>query len=169
MELLAIAPPDFDVDIALAYATPANITGKPIYRRADCYLPASRAQALRRAIDQAARLGLRLRIFDAVAASEAQWVLWNHTPDPEFSGRSARGSPHSRGVAVRSHSAWTVRARNWIWAPRSTPSRPCRNHGDARVSADAQRNRLLLLGLMSERILSHGTGAYQVGFATSSG
>ena len=52
------------------------------------------------AIALARPLGLRLRMFDALRPVEAQWVLWNARPDPEFLADPRRGSPHSRGVAV---------------------------------------------------------------------
>ena len=149
MELVHIAAPEFDVDMALAYATPANITGKPIYRRAECYLLRPAAQALSRAIAQAARLGLRLRIFDAMRPTEAQWVLWNFNPDPEFLADPRRGSPHSRGVAVD----LTLLDGRGNALDMGTPFdafTPLSHHGDKRVSPEAQRNRLLLLGLMTE-------------------
>ncbi|MND08904.1 D-alanyl-D-alanine dipeptidase [compost metagenome] len=37
-ELVVIAPPDYDVEISLAYATANNFAGKPIYRAAHCFL-----------------------------------------------------------------------------------------------------------------------------------
>jgi len=55
---------------------------------------------LGRAVELAGALGLRLKLFDAFRPSEAQWVLWNKFPDPEFLADPRRGSPHSRGVAV---------------------------------------------------------------------
>ncbi len=149
MDLVPIAPPAFNVDIALAYATTANITGKPIYRCADCYLLRPAAEALVRVIDQAARLGLRLRIFDALRPSEAQWVLWNHTPDPEFLADPRRGSPHSRGVAVD----LTLLDAQGQELDMGTPFdafTPRSHHGRADVSVAAQRNRLLLMGLMTD-------------------
>jgi D-alanyl-D-alanine dipeptidase len=149
MELVQIAAPEFDVDITLAYATPANITGKPIYRRAECYLLAPAAAALQRAIAQAARLGLRLRVFDALRPTEAQWVLWNFNPDPEFLADPRRGSPHSRGVAVD----LTLLDSNGNELDMGTPFdafTPRSHHGDRHVSAEAQRNRLLLMGLMTD-------------------
>jgi hypothetical protein len=84
MDIVPIAPPEFDVEVALAYATAANITGQPVYRNARCWLRRTAAQHLQRAIELAAPLGLRLRIFDALRPTEAQWVLWNARPDPEF-------------------------------------------------------------------------------------
>ena len=100
LDLVAIAPPDFDVDVTLAYATEANLTGRPVYRNAECWLHRAAAEKLQAAIALARPLGLRLRIFDALRPVEAQWALWNVNPDPEFLADPRRGSPHSRGVAV---------------------------------------------------------------------
>src|SRR5271154_4235777 len=100
MTLVPISAADYGVDIRLAYATAENFTGRPIYRHARCYLHADAAAALRRAVDLAGGLGYRLKIFDAFRPSEAQWVMWTHTPDPEFLADPRRGSPHSRGIAL---------------------------------------------------------------------
>lgn len=148
MDIVPIAPPEFDVDVALAYATPANITGQPVYRNARCWLRRTAAQHLRHAIELAAPLGLRLRIFDALRPSEAQWALWNARPDPEFLADPRRGSPHSRGVAVD----LTLLDREGRELDMGTPFdafTPRSHHADTTVSVDAQRNRLLLLGLMT--------------------
>ena len=74
MELIEITPQDFDVDIALAYATAENFTGAPVYRHAVCYLHRAAAEALHRTIEAASALGYRLRIFDALRPTEAQWM-----------------------------------------------------------------------------------------------
>ncbi len=124
-DLVEIAPPDFDVDVTLAYATEANLTGLPVYRNAECWLRREAAEALAAAIALARPLGLRLRIFDALRPVEAQWKLWNHTPDPEFLADPRRGSPHSRGVAV-DLTLLDDEDANSTWAPRSTLSRRCR-------------------------------------------
>ena len=100
MALVEISPPEFDVNLNLIYATEHNFTGAPIYRRAGCYLHADAAEALLRAISLAGEVGLGIRIYDAFRPAEAQWLMWSHTPDPEFLADPRRGSPHSRGVAV---------------------------------------------------------------------
>jgi D-alanyl-D-alanine dipeptidase len=148
MTLIALAPPDFDVDFDLVYATPRNFTGKPIYRRAAAYLHPAAAEHLARAVTLAHALGLRLKIFDAFRPSEAQWVMWNHTPDPDFLADPRRGSPHSRGVAVDltlidgSGAELDMGTGFDAFTPRS-------HHGDISIAAEAQRNRLVLLGLMT--------------------
>ena len=100
MSLVSITSESHGVEIELAYATEENFTGKPVYGRADCYLHPEAEGCLRQAIDLAGELGFRFRIFDAFRPSEAQWVLWNHSPDPDFLADPRRGSPHSRGAAV---------------------------------------------------------------------
>ena len=137
----------FNVDIHLAYATADNFTGQPVYANAYCFLHEDAAAHLARAIELAGRLGYRMLIFDALRPSEAQWALWNHTPDPDFLADPRRGSPHSRGVAVD----LTLIDDTGTPLDMGTPFdafTPLSHHG-ADVSPDAQRNRHLLLGIMS--------------------
>ena len=148
MALCPITPPNFDVELSIAYATADNFTGRPVYRRADCWLHADAADRLARAITLARPLGLRFRIFDAFRPQEAQWVLWNHTPDPDFLADPRRGSAHSRGVAVD----LTLIDRQGQALDMGTPFdafTPLSHHGNTGISPDAQRNRHLLLGIMS--------------------
>src|SRR5258706_9342445 len=100
MTLVAVTEGEFDVEIRLAYATPENLTGRPVYARPLCYLHRDAAAALARAVAFARKLDLGVRIFDAFRPSEAQWRLWNHCPAPTFLADPRRGSPHSRGAAV---------------------------------------------------------------------
>lgn len=148
MVLVPIGPPQDDVDIALAYATADNFTGQPVYRRAACWLNPEAAAALRRAVTLARPLGLRFRIFDAFRPAEAQWVLWNHTPDPEFLSDPRQGSPHSMGAAVD----LTLTDDTGRALDMGTPFdafTPLSHHGCTEISPQAQRNRALLLGLMT--------------------
>jgi len=148
MLLVSIAPPDFDVELDLAYAGPENFTGQPIYTRSACFLHPDGADRLARAVELAARLGLRFRLFDGFRPTEAQWRLWNHTPDPEYIADPRRGSPHSRGVAID----LTLIDVDGSPLNMGTPFdalTPKSHHGSPDVPLAAQRNRHLLLGLMS--------------------
>jgi zinc D-Ala-D-Ala dipeptidase len=152
MSLVEIAPPALDIELALAYATADNVTGKPIYRHARAYLHADAAARLKEAARLAAALGLKLRIFDAFRPSEAQWVLWNAFPDPEFVADPRRGSPHSRGAAVDLTLVEPDGAGGTRPLEMGTPFDDFTarsHHANPDVSATAQRNRALLLGIMT--------------------
>jgi len=148
MPLVEITPESHDVVIALAYATAQNLTGKPVYRQARCYLHAEAEPKLFRAVALARPLGLRLKLFDAFRPSEAQWLLWNACPDPEFLADPRRGSPHSRGVAIDLTLIDTAGAELEMGTPFDAFT-PLSHHANTEIPPPAQRNRFLLLGLMS--------------------
>ena len=148
MSLVEIAPEEFDVALDIAYATARNFTGRPVYARPACYLHSDAAEALRRTVRLARGIGLGICIFDAFRPTEAQQVLWDHTPDPEFLADPRKGSPHSRGVAVD----LTLLGGNGTPLDMGTAFdafTPLSHHGSTGVRAEAQRNRLVLLGLMT--------------------
>lgn len=148
-KLIEIAPPVFDVDLSIAYATADNITGRPIYARPACYLVSEAAEKLQNAVMLAASLGLRIRVFDGFRPTEAAWALWNHNPDPEFLADPRRGSPHSRGIAV---DVTLLDAKTGAALDMGTPFDsflPQSHHGRTDIPRDAQKNRALLLGLMT--------------------
>jgi len=148
MALVPISAADYGVDISLAYATAENFTGRPVYRHARCYLHADAAAALSRAVDLARPLGYRLKILDAFRPSEAQWVMWNHTPDPEFLADPRRGSPHSRGVAV-DLTLLDAAGKELDMGTGFDAFTPLSHHASLAVSPAAQANRLTLLGIMT--------------------
>ena len=148
MDIVEITSTDNDVEIDLVYATELNFTGKPIYRTASCLLHRDGLEALNRAAELARVLGLRFRIFDALRPGEAQWKLWAHSPNPEFLADPRRGSPHSRGIAVD----LTLVDRDDQMLDMGTEFdafSPLSNHGNLHVGAETQRNRALLLGIMT--------------------
>ncbi len=146
--LIPIAPPDFDVDIDLLYATPDNITGVPIYRNPLCLLHPDAAEALRAAIRLARGIGCRLRLYDAFRPVEAQWALWRALPDPAYIADPSGGSTHSRGIAVDLTLAdGTGRPLDMGTGFDEMTDRS--HHGRTDLTAEQQRNRAALLGVMT--------------------
>ena len=146
--LVEITEAGHDVVLDIAYATDANFTGRPVYARPGCYLHPAAAERLAAAVALARPLGYRLKIFDAFRPAEAQWVLWRVRPDPEFLADPRRGSPHSRGAAV------DVTLVDGGGNPLDMGTgfdafTPLSHHGATAIGAAAQRNRLILLGLMT--------------------
>ena len=148
MSLVEIAPPAFDVELSIAYATADNFTGQPVYSRPGCYLHPDAAILLQRTIELAQPHGLRLKIFDAFRPAEAQWALWAHTPDPDFLADPKRGSPHSMGAAV-DLTLIDQAGRELDMGTGFDAFTPLSHHASTGISVAAQHNRLFLLGLMS--------------------
>ncbi|MBI5163787.1 MAG: D-alanyl-D-alanine dipeptidase [Magnetospirillum sp.] len=148
--LVRIDADQFGGEIALAYARADNFTGTPVYRAdAGCFLNAEAARLLERAGALARPLGLRLRVLDAFRPAEAQWVLWTHTPDPAFLADPRRGSPHSMGAAVDLTLIDAASGRPLEMGTGFDAFTPLSHHGNQDIPAAAQRNRHLLLGLMT--------------------
>ena len=148
MNLVEITPDTHDVQLDIAYATEKNFTGAPVYARAGCFLHPEAEEKLRKACCHVEALGYGVKIFDAFRPSEAQWKLWNHRPDPEFLADPRRGSPHSRGVAVD----LTLTDANGTELEMGTgfdTFTPLSHHGNMEISPTAQRNRHLLMGIMT--------------------
>ena len=148
MSLVEITPQSHQVVIELAYATAHNITGKPVYRRAACYLHTEAGAKLSRAVVLARAIGLGIKVFDAFRPSEAQWLLWNACPDPNFLADPRRGSPHSRGAAI-DLTLLDAGGRELDMGTPFDAFTPLSHHANTAISAEAQRNRFVLLGLMS--------------------
>ena len=146
--LIPIEPSRFDVEIALAYATTSNVTNKKIYQHAFCYLHPDAANCLEKAIKLSATLGYRLKIFDAFRPVEAQWILWNQFPDPNFVADPRKGSPHSRGVAI-DLTLINHQQQELDMGTAFDAFTPLSHHGNLGISAIAQQNRMVLLGIMT--------------------
>ncbi|MGE5477883.1 MAG: D-alanyl-D-alanine dipeptidase [Bacteroidales bacterium] len=150
LPLVRVTPDDHGVDIALAYATADNFTGAPVYAAAaGCFLHADAAPLLRRAAELARPLGLRLKVLDAFRPAEAQWRLWAFDPNPEFLADPRRGSLHSMGAAVDLTLVDAASGAELDMGTAFDAFTPRSHHGNQDIGADAQRNRLILMGVMT--------------------
>jgi zinc D-Ala-D-Ala dipeptidase len=148
MSLIEITAPEYPVLHEIAYATANNFTGKPVYSRSACYLHVDAAASLKKAINHAMALQLRLKIFDAYRPAEAQYLLWEHSPDPNFLAHPEKGSPHSRGVAV-DLTLVNEDGNELDMGTAFDAFTPLSYHGAEGLSSTAIHNRLLLLGIMT--------------------
>ena len=149
LDLVAIAPPDFDVDVTLAYATDANLTGRPVYRNAECWLHREAAE----------KLGRGDHACPAARAQAAHLrcacVRWRRSGRCGTPGPTPNSSP-TRAAVRRIRAAWRSISRLLDGDGRELDMgtafdafTPLSHHGRTDVSAEAQRNRLLLMGLMT--------------------
>ncbi|EFB3642713.1 peptide ABC transporter permease [Escherichia coli] len=85
VDLAVIFP---DLEIELKYACADNITGKAIYQQARCLLHKDAITALAKSISIAQLSGLQLVIYDAYRPQQAQAMLWQACPDPQYTAGS---------------------------------------------------------------------------------
>jgi D-alanyl-D-alanine dipeptidase len=129
------------------YATPDNITGRPIYAEPRVFLREEAARALHAAARLASACGLELVIFDGYRPSGAQMRLWWACPDENYVTPPWKGSAHTRGIAVdltlapAGASPFDMGTAFDDMTPRSHP-------GCLDLPAEVIRRRMLLAGLM---------------------
>ena len=147
MSLIKITKKKYPVEIDLLYATKKNFTGKQIYKRKDCYLNKAALPIFEKSVELALKLDLKLKIYDAFRPTEAQWKLWEHTPDENFIANPKKGSPHSRGVAI-DLTLINKKNRELNMGTKFDDFSSKSFHGSNKIPRKAQKNRYILLGIM---------------------
>ncbi len=148
--LVPVTPESHGVELRLAYATPHNMLGRPLYAVPLALLHRDAAARLAHAVELARLAGLRIAIFDAYRPAAVQRQFWAHLPDTRYVADPTSGSNHTRGVAL---DLTLVDAATGEPLPMGTgfdDMRALAHHFDAGVPAACQRHRLLLLALMTQ-------------------
>lgn len=152
--LIQITEQSHEVGIDLIYAGPHNFTGQVIYDHALCFLHTEAEACLRKAIAAARGFGFQLRILDAFRPQEAQEALWAVAPNPDYIADPAKGSNHTRGVAVD----LTLVGADGLALDMGTPvdtMSAASHHFHAGHSVQLQLNRMKLLTIMLEAGFVH--------------
>ena len=152
--LVEIAEATHDVVIDMVYAQAGNFTGQAIYQHARCLLHPQAEAALRRAVIAARGFGFRLKVFDAFRPQEAQEALWAFMPDPHYVADPAKGSNHTRGVALDLTLIDGLGHELDMGTPVDTMT-PASHHFHPSFSAAIQLNRMHLLAIMLEAGFVH--------------
>ncbi len=147
--LVLLSEKHHPVTLDITYASSNNFTGKPIYKSSQCFLHTDALTCLLKATELLRPLNLRLKIWDAFRPLSAQHILFHHMPNPDYVGNpESDPCPHCRGVAV--DLTITDRfGRELDMGSQFDDFRPLAHHGNALVSEEAQRNRLMLAGVMN--------------------
>ncbi len=147
MPLFAVTPQTHPVIVDLAYGTIDNFCGKKIYTHPLCFLHVAAKTPFEAAIALALEHNLRLKILDAFRPQSAQEMLWQINPDPMYVASPHVGSNHTRGIAID----LTLVNDQGQELDMGTPFdsfNDASHHGYQGLSAEASKNRYLLLGIM---------------------
>ena len=148
-ELIEITEESHNIIIDMPYADHRNFTGKPVYNKSCVLLHKDAELKFQKAIEQAKHLNLKFIIFDAYRPPKAQFVFWEHSPNPDFlANPHKRGSPHSRGVALDVSLADITTNEPLDMGTPFDSFLPESWHANFNVSIEAQKNRLMLAGIM---------------------
>ena len=147
--LVAIEPISDRLVIDMAYATENNFTGKVVYQSSKCLIHEHAYPQLMRALEILESLNLGIKIMDAYRPLAAQKVLFQAAPNPEYVSHPENGlRPHCRGTAI-DLTLIDSYGNELNMGTEFDDFRPLAHHGNTQVSEQAQRNRLLLAGVMS--------------------
>jgi zinc D-Ala-D-Ala dipeptidase len=151
--LVEITEKKFDVVLDLRYASTNNVCGQKLYSYPFCYLHEAAIAPLQKAIRLAKNLGLKIKIWDGFRPIEVQQFMFDKFPSTGSNGGfvsnpNGGAIPHCRGVAID----LTLLDANGKELEMGTDFDEFSDlafHNCDKVSVEAQRNRLILAGIMS--------------------
>ena len=148
--LVEIKPDNLNIILDLRYATVNNFVKKKLYNNNKCFLHPNAAIKLKNAVAIANKLGFTIKIFDAFRPLKIQQYLWRKFQNSNFVSNPTTGSiPHCRGIAVD----LTLVDSNLKELDMGTNFDHFSEksfHGNKDINPNAQKNRLLLLDIMTQ-------------------
>jgi D-alanyl-D-alanine dipeptidase len=151
--LIEISASEFDVILDLRYASKNNVCAQKLYNQRVCYLAKETIEPLKQAIKLAKNLGYKLKIWDGFRPLEVQQFMFDKFPsnDPNggFVSNPKTGStPHCRGVAI-DLTLCDLEGNELEMGTDFDEFSEIAFHRNVEVSKEAQKNRLILLGIMT--------------------
>lgn len=147
--LVLITEEKFDIILDLRYATKNNVCGRELYSKPLCYLHEATIAPLQKVIKSAKILGLRVKIFDGFRPIEVQQYMFNQFPDGFVSNPNGGRIPHCRGVAI-DLTLTDAGGKELDMGSDFDEFSDLAFHSCEKISVEAQRNRLILLGIMTK-------------------
>lgn len=152
-KLVEVTEKEFGVILDLRYASKNNVCGIELYSKPVCYFSEAAIEPLKKAISIAKTLGYKLKIFDGFRPIEVQKFMYDQFPseDPNggfISNPEGGAIPHCRGVAI-DLTLVDASGKELDMGTDFDEFSELAFHNCTKISAEAQRNRIILLGLMS--------------------
>ena len=139
---------NLDVVIDLRYSSNNNFTKKKVSSMDSCFLHKVAYEHLCRSVEISKKIGFKLKIFDAYRPVYVQKKLWDFHPDPNFLSHPKKGSPHSRGVAI--DLTLIKEGKELDMGTDFDEFSKLSYHGNQEISDLSYKNRLTLLGIMTD-------------------
>jgi len=141
------------VIIDLRYASKNNVCGHELYSYPFCYLHPDAEKALKKAVEIAKAINLKIKIWDCFRPLEVQKYMFNKFPSDGASGgfvSNPEGGviPHCRGVAI-DLTLCNLDGNELEMGTDFDEFSSLAFHGCREISIEAQKNRLTLAGIMA--------------------
>jgi D-alanyl-D-alanine dipeptidase len=150
MSLVEVSTEKLGAEFDLRYASHNNFTGNRVYKTDKFLLHPEAARRLKQASEIAQSMGYKFKIFDGFRPIEAQAVLYKYAPYPEFvSSPEAGALTHCRGIAVDLTLVEFRSGKELEMGTEFDAFTTASYQGSLGVSQQAQRNRAMLLGIMT--------------------
>jgi D-alanyl-D-alanine dipeptidase len=148
-DLIRIHEVPHKIYLEIAYATSNNFMKRPVYSKPHCYLLKEACDKFMRAVDLALAAGYAVKIFDAFRPQEAQEKLWEICPNPMYVAPPTRGSNHTRAIAVDLTLVDLKTGKDLDMGTPFDDFTTDSHHGAITISVEAQKNRFILMGIMT--------------------
>jgi D-alanyl-D-alanine dipeptidase len=152
-KLIEITAEKFDVILELRYASTNNVCEKILYSKPLCYICEEIIEAFKTALKLAKNSGYKIKIWDCYRPIEVQKFMYERFPENGSEGgfisNPSNGAiPHCRGVAI-DLTLCDLEGNEIEMGTDFDNFTPLAFHDCKEVSEIAQKNRLILLEIMT--------------------
>ncbi len=151
--LVEITAEKHGVIIDLRYASNNNVCGHKMYSFPFCYLHLDAEKSLNKAVLLASNIGLKIKIWDSFRPLEVQKYMFDKFPSNDINGGFVSNPdggaiPHCRGVAI-DLTLCDFDGQELEMGTDFDEFSDLAFHNSNKISKAAQKNRLILAGIMS--------------------
>lgn len=152
-DLVEITQEKHGVIIDLRYATKNNVCKKELYSNSNCFLHKDAEIALKKAVNYAKRINLKIKIWDGFRPIEVQQYLFDQFPSNDVNGGFISNPqdgaiPHCRGVAI-DLTLCDLNGKELEMGSDFDEFSSLAFHSCENITFEAKKNRLILAGIMS--------------------
>ena len=152
-KLIEITADKFDVILDLRYSSKNNVCKKTLYSKPLCYISEEIFEAFKATLKLAKKAGYKIKIWDCYRPLAVQKFMYDHFPEAETGGgfvsNPSNGAiPHCRGVAI-DLTLCNIEGDEIEMGTDFDNFTPLAFHDCKEVSEVAQKNRLILLEIMT--------------------
>ncbi|MBN8828849.1 MAG: D-alanyl-D-alanine dipeptidase [Sphingobacteriia bacterium] len=149
MSLVVIDHKKLNLVLDLVYGTENNFINKAVYKNPALMLHQEAAEKLAKASELANRMGFKIKVFDGFRPIEVQQIFYDAFPGTNYVSNPLTGeATHCRGIAI-DLTLVDEEGEELDMGTEFDSFEEHAHHGNKNISKLAQKNRAILLGIMT--------------------